>query len=313
MLKYNINNYDLKFCIRKPVMENSKTVKSQLINLCKNTRGVAIIEMAIILPILLVVVFAVLEFGNYYMREFIAQRALSNVVSYVQTAYPNSSAQDDANINAAVANLLPSLGGGLISTTDMNNSLCAWAANSGNLAAVETQVWTSGICGPSAYHLGRGYAPYGLAPTMTYWVAFSIIVPYHPLTALPTLAGLTMPTMIRASTAAQIAPATPTPPTATCTSGQQLNYAQNATTDATGNAVPANSYYCDISSSIDFTHPTGYSNSTTPIPYKVCIPASVAISICGHCDVYRNGDGTWSNSHGVCGSGWVGCSMYCYN
>ena len=85
------------------------------IRLLKDKRGVAIIEMAIILPLLLVVMFAVLEFGNYYLRELIAQRAVSTVSSYIQTAYPNDfSAGSAATIDNAVANLAPTLGSGFL-------------------------------------------------------------------------------------------------------------------------------------------------------------------------------------------------------
>ena len=232
-------------------------------NFLKNNKGVAIIEMAIILPVLLVLTFATIEFGNYFIRQMLVQRAVSTVATYVQTAYPNVTIADGTRINNEVKQLLSGLGGGFISETDIQR-MTGWAYNETNVdvgnAALTDFLKNGGITAGGG-NFGRSVVGYGNSEK-TYFQVIRIGIPYDTLTSLPSLAGFNMPETIRAGVMVTIAPPQATSPTKSCADGEVVTYdaATNTYSCVVGGSKPpgesclqdelvtynkeSNSYFC---------------------------------------------------------------------
>ena len=175
--------------------------------------------MAIILPILLAMVFATIEFGNYFISWAIAQRAVSSITSYVQTASPNSTAPDAVAIDNQLTNVVTGSQFGLV---NLLGNVCVQPS------FVQPAVGSS-VC--NGFRAGR--ADIGAGVNQTYWVRVRVSVPYKPLTAIVSLTGITFPTAIVAQSDVQIGTAPPSAPAggASCTASQYLSY------DATTNAL----------------------------------------------------------------------------
>jgi Flp pilus assembly protein TadG len=82
----------------------------------KNNHGIAAVEFALILPVLLLVLLGVLEFGVYFTKSSVVSRAVSNISAAIQMSPTATNLQTDAQNS----------GFGLVSFTG-NNFFCAKA------------------------------------------------------------------------------------------------------------------------------------------------------------------------------------------
>ncbi len=99
--------------------------------LVKNMRGQAMVEMAIVLPILLAVVFGIIEFGNIYSHQLalnnLARQAVRTAV--VDDDADHSDVEDDIEDIAAEQGMdtatvsITTSGGDVIATVDYNVTL----------------------------------------------------------------------------------------------------------------------------------------------------------------------------------------------
>jgi|GEM_PF-3759039 len=194
----------------------------KLSKLFKDNKGVAIIEMALILPLLLVIVFATIEFGNYFVRWAIVQRAATSASSYIQNEFPNSSQSDADRINPGVMGIVGQMGYGIV----QGLNVCGVTGGA-----------TIASCPASSVFVARFNA--GVAPTTPYNVRLLVSTPYATLTGISSLAGFQFPTVINATSFFTVTPGTPDVPRdssgnpTSCTTNQFITY--NATN---------NSYVC---------------------------------------------------------------------
>ncbi len=178
----------------------------------KNNRGVAIIEMAVLLPIMLAVVFATIEFGYYFVKSAIAQRAAGLAAAYVQTAYPNSSG-DAATINGHVQSIVQSTGLGMFK----NLKICG-----STISGVQ-----SAPCGNNP-RVARANA--GVLPQEEYPVQILVWDTYVPVTGktFTSLTGVTLPQYITASANIIVPPETPNAPPNSCKADEKVVYDDGA-------------------------------------------------------------------------------------
>jgi Flp pilus assembly protein TadG len=139
------------------------------LNIFKNDKGVAAIEMAIVLPILLLIIAAVIEFGLYFFKSQIAARTVSTAAIAIQMNPAEPSIQATARNNG-------------LSIMDFNtlpNFVCAKSYATNDLAK-------SGKCVAGEW---TTTAPQGVAVGAPYYVAVRVFALHTPLTPLRAMSG----------------------------------------------------------------------------------------------------------------------------
>lgn len=249
------------------------TIIFRILRLKRNEKGVSMIETAFVLPIFLIMVFAIIEFGNFFIKWMIVQRAASLVASYVETAQPNTTAADAATINADVLTLVSNSG-----LTFANLSICAVSS------AVYSTFPPTTSCG--TVHAGRADA--GALPSATYSVSFRVSTPYVPITPVLELARFALPTEVVANSFITVAADTPIPPTADCGKNQFVVYDAITNRFSCGGVTPTpptDSCTADQVVTYDYTANT---YSCVNKPGTTCnwgSPSSpAALNIYGNCD-----------------------------
>ena len=91
-------------------MAHSKTFRS-------DNSGVAIIEFALILPVLLLIVLGTVEYGTYFMRQQVVQRTMTTTASSIQLDPSDTTLQTEAY----------GTGAGLVNYQANGNYICARA------------------------------------------------------------------------------------------------------------------------------------------------------------------------------------------
>jgi len=188
------------------------------------TSGVVAIEFALLVPILLGLALAIVEFANYFIIEFAAQRAVSSAAGYIQTVYPNSTMTDAQKINFDLHNMAGNFGSGIINPVFLQdgNKFC------GQAFATDTQANKFGGCPTNQnFKVGRYDAdPSGVFVNnkTNYYASIVLTIPYSTITGVESLAGFKMPKIISARTIINISAALPNMPSASCTANQYLTY-----------------------------------------------------------------------------------------
>lgn len=213
-------------------------LKKHVFKFFSDKNGFGVIEASILMPIMIVIVFGVIEFGNYYMKQFSAQRAVSIMSNMIQT-YDNKGVYPASCNQGTCAGTLRTEFGGLLrngsldvfSTQISNNTCYQRFLNSASAKAyVDATTSVSGGCSQDLNRAGWdvsrvGYSsPSPLPDTTPYYVGLVVKVPYQPITALPSLAGITFPDRITASAVVSVSSNTPSSPTGTCTPSQYVTY-----------------------------------------------------------------------------------------
>ena len=198
--------------------------------------GAVAIEFSIIMPLLVVFTFAIIEFGNYYIKELAAQRAVSTVASYIQNVYPNATMADAQKINNDLSLMVGNLGSGLIPQENLQDpsEFC------GKAFATDTQAKSYVVCTIGAgFKVGR----YDADPSGTfvnsktkYSVSIVASFPYFPITGIESIAGFKMPHEIVSRAVITMAATTPSLPSASCTETQYITY------DSTNNSFVCNAF-----------------------------------------------------------------------
>lgn len=186
---------------------NSKLVgiKRQVMRMLRNNSGILIIKTALLLPVLLVFVFAAIEFGNFFVKWMIVQRANSVAAGYVRTIFPNLTTSDASGINAAVPAIISKVGYGFTHL---------------DICGVVSANPPASNCG--TVRVARANA--GVGQSSPYRVGLRVSTPYSPLTPLLNLVPIAFPNEIVATSVVKVFPATPTPPSATCGLNQFVVY-----------------------------------------------------------------------------------------
>jgi Flp pilus assembly pilin Flp len=112
----------------------------------KNNRGVAAVEFALILPVLLAILLGVLEFGVYFTKSSVVSRAVSSTSTAIQMSPTATNLQTDAQNS----------GFGLVSFTG-NNFFCALSYSTRELAGnyCTAGQWSTGL--PAGHPAGTPY------------------------------------------------------------------------------------------------------------------------------------------------------------
>jgi Flp pilus assembly protein TadG len=137
----------------------------------KNQSGATIVEFALVLPVLILVLLAVIEFGLYFFKAQLAQRTLNNLTSSTQMN------PLDATLRTAALNS----GMGLVDFSATGNYVCA------NSYIDEASART-GLCGSTATF--NTAPPAGMAVNGSYYVA---TVAYAKNTPISSLVGKYVP------------------------------------------------------------------------------------------------------------------------
>ncbi len=255
----------------------------------KDQRGFAMIEAAVIIPVLLAILFATIEFGRYFMLEYAAQRSVGAAASYLQTVSPNVSESDAKNINTKLPSIIDKAGFGM--------------AGSGNACAIASASEPVIDCVKSGanrkYLAGRFDA--SVKANQSYWVRIATAVPYKTITGIEGIAGFKFPSLIVAQSDIQIAPATPTPPSASCTSSQYVSF------DKDKNEFTCN--FPEAKGNCKWVNASNLDNNTWPSPEPIgacrfTVP-NVTNDFVWHGFVFRNG----GNASGK-GSGGTACGVF---
>lgn len=190
----------------------------QIRQLIKDDVGFGIIEAAVLLPILLIIVFASIDFGRYFSNQAIAQRAISVVTNNIQTTSPNSTAADAAIINTNLNNLISSLGLGISKFTIAN--LCGKAFATQGPA--QSFVNGDNPCAASqGFAVGR--ADINITPQRSYYVGVVATIPFTSI-GLGAISALKMPKQITAKAIVLVPPAMAATPPICNEYGKVLRY-----------------------------------------------------------------------------------------
>lgn len=190
----------------------------QIRQLIKDDVGFGIIEAAVLLPILLIIVFASIDFGRYFSNQAIAQRAISVVTNNIQTTSPNSTAADAAIINTNLNNLISSLGLGISKFTTAN--LCGKAFATQGPA--QNFVNGDNPCAASqGFAVGR--ADINITPQRSYYVGVVATIPFTSV-GLGAISALKMPKQITAKAIVLVPPAMAATPPICNEYGKVLRY-----------------------------------------------------------------------------------------
>ncbi len=167
----------------------------------RNNSGVGMIEAAVILPILLAIVFAGIEFGFYFSKQSVTQNAVGVVAATVQTYSPNVTASDATNLNANLQNLYTSLGSGSI--TFAANNFCGKAFPT--QTAAQSFIDGADPCaGSTGFHVGRDDA--GVTAGDPYYVGFVSRISYNSFTPMSALSGIVMPSHVVSKLVVYVSP-----------------------------------------------------------------------------------------------------------
>ena len=141
-------------------------------SLRKNNKGVVAIEMAIVLPILILIIAAVLEFGLYFLKSQAASRAVSTASISLQ--------QDHGAVNSAsTKTTMQNNGLGMMNLAAMPNFVCAKAYATSSAAS-------SGSCNAGDWETSE---PTGVTVGSPYWIAVRAFAVHTPLTPLRAISG----------------------------------------------------------------------------------------------------------------------------
>lgn len=173
----------------------------------KDNKGVGMIETAVLLPILLAIIFAGIEFGFYFSNRSVMLNAVGVVASTVQTASPNVSGSDATSLNTTLTNLAyksgsnPGLGYGTIEFNSGNFCGKAFATQ----AAAQSFVDGTNPCSSSpGFLIGRADA--GVAADVSYYVGFVSRVSYNSFTPMSGVSGVVMPNNVVSKLVAYVSP-----------------------------------------------------------------------------------------------------------
>ena len=256
-VKQDYSQISMRFKMKK-FINSKKSNKNQLVNLLKNNRGVAIIEMAIILPILLIIVFGVIEFGNYYLKSYSVSRAQAFIVGMFNTLPNPLVSRCDNNpatsyqaytcpgeLNGELAQRLalnPDTGLG-VASFDIKDYTCGKAFNtysaalaySQGIAATGCNAYDDGIT-TSRLDLLAGFGGLPAWAKDVYYIGYAITPPYQSTYLTSLIPGFKMPDHIVVSgvITAGFVNNPQNLPTSTCPPWSPLNY--NPTTS---------SFFCD--------------------------------------------------------------------
>jgi Flp pilus assembly protein TadG len=135
-----------------------------------DNRALAALEMAIILPLLLVIIMAVLEFGLYFLKEQTASRAVSTAsISLQQKA-------DNDTIKLTMQNNGLSM---MDLSAEPDNFVCA-------RSYADASVADTSSCSRGDWITSR---PAGVGETETYYIAVRAFATHTPLTPIRALTG----------------------------------------------------------------------------------------------------------------------------
>lgn len=221
--------------------------------MANRNQGVAAIEVAILLPILLVIVFAVIEFGNYYMMSYTVSKAESRINTYLTTIpNPKNSSCGDAGkfycqgeLNREIMDVVNNVGLG-VATFDIRNHICAQSFPAYNYNAARIFAQNSAAakaCDSYSDHITdtRVDLPWA-TDSAPYYIGYAITVPYATVTGLSSFAGFDMPTDIVASGVVTVPPTDSPAPTTACGPFQYVTWNGSAYTCADNVAIPQNCF-----------------------------------------------------------------------
>ncbi len=106
----------------------------------RNSQGATAVEVAILLPIFLFLVFAVIEFGLYSWQKVAAENAINSVARLA--------VGEENNARTNINTLMEQQSFGLIDFTRPNNCVCARVFNTLAAAVAAPNLEDCGGCGP---------------------------------------------------------------------------------------------------------------------------------------------------------------------
>lgn len=152
----------------------------------RDSKGMAALEMAIALPILMFLLLAIVDYGNYFIKNQIVQRTVSTTSSTVQ-----SKASD------ATYSLAANQGMGFVDYTISPNYVCAMSYTTSALA-------NASLCQRGNWTTS---APTGLAAGSSYYVAIVAYVTHKSIAPF-SLVGSALPAQIKVTSIVQVSPGT---------------------------------------------------------------------------------------------------------
>lgn len=137
-------------------------------NLRRDERGISAIEMAILLPLLILLVMAVIEFGLYFVKYQIATRAVATISDTIQK-----------NPAGATHDLAAQGGLSFLDLTNAPNFICAKSYADNAMA-------NAGLCNMGEWQTGT---PAGVAAGAPYFVAVRASSPHMSITPFTALSN----------------------------------------------------------------------------------------------------------------------------
>lgn len=167
---------------------NLLRIKMLTKKLACNNKGVGMIETAILLPILLAIIFAGIEFGFYFSNRSVMQNAVGAVASTIQTYSPNVTNSEATSLNNTLHGLYGVLGSGSVEFKNTNFCGKAFSTESDAKDFVNGNPCASGSPG---FKVGRANA--GVTSDQPYYVGLVASVGYNAFTPMSGLSGVVMP------------------------------------------------------------------------------------------------------------------------